>query len=797
MSLFDTTKGPSSDTPFPAGGALTSGMDAPLLDDVLAAAADWVWETDAQLRLVRLSPTFAAETGIPPDDVLGHSLELLLLRFLIDESELSCQVNALRARAPFRNLRLRLLDPDAQLTRHFLLSGRPWRDAQGNFAGYRGVGLEVTEPALRDVRESENRFRAIFDRAALGIAVVRPGGHISQANPALEAMFGYSAEELSHCGFTELTHPEDRDADRDAARMLLRREVESYSRENRYLRRDGSSFWGRITASLVPGENASRFTVVMIEDIDDRKRAEANLSLFRKVMDAAHEAIAILSPAGNILYANSAYGRLFGVPQGAVFGSHYRAYFPAQSQAILDRAVGPALLRGESWEGVLEATDASERTFPLWQRAGVLRDEYGRVQFYFAFMHDNTDQQLFEDELFDAKEAAEEANVAKTRFLAAASHDLRQPMQALAMFVAVLAGRVVDREQGVLVARIQDSVTALEGLLNSLLDVSKLEAGLVVPHQADFPVAAMLDRLAAEFEPLCAAEGLKLTVVPSTAVVHSDPALLERILRNLLNNAVRYTHGGRILFGVRRRGRAISFEVWDTGIGIPQAELKNIFREFHQVGNQGRDRRQGLGLGLAIVERLANLLDHPVAVQSIEGKGSVFSVQVPVAARAPAAVSPSQLQLGLARKGAAILVIDDEPDVRESLELLLESWGHVVLSASSADDAVRRLQGWGRVPELVIADYRLQNGDTGGQAIARLEVHLRPVAKLPAIILTGDTAPERLQQAQALGHGLLHKPVQADALRRAIDEALARGARAHRRAARDGSKAGARKSKAS
>ncbi len=652
-------------------------------------------------------------------------------------------------------------------------------------------------PAQCDRREDDRRFRAIFDHAALGIAVVRPGGFLAQANQAMEAMFGYSATELSHMGFPDLTHPDDRDADAAAACMLAKREMESYSRENRYLRRDGSTFWGRITASLVPGDDHDRFTVVMIEDIDARKRAEANLSLFRKVMDAAHEAVAILSPSGHILYANSAYGRLFGVPPGAVFGSHYRTYFPATSQEILDRTVGVALLRGESWEGVVEAADSSGRTFPLWQRAGVVRDEIGRVQFYFAFMHDHTDQQLFEDELFDAKEAAEEANVAKTRFLAAASHDLRQPMQALSMFIAVLAGRPMDPGQQALVSRIQDSVTALEGLLNSLLDVSKLEAGLVVPHQSEFSVAPMMDRLAAEFEPLCAAAGLSLKVVPCKAVVRSDPALLERILRNLLNNAVRYTKTGRVLFGCRRVGRSVAFQVWDTGIGIPQAEIRNIFREFHQVGNPERDRRQGLGLGLAIVERLSQLLDHPVAVRSQEGLGSLFSVQVPVATRAPAALAPCQLQLGLARKGAAILVIDDEPDVRESLELLLESWGHVVLAAASAEDALRRLPAWGRMPELIIADYRLQNGDTGGQAIARVEVHLRPVARLPAIILTGDTAPERLQQAQALGHGLLHKPVQPDALRKMIDSALARGARTHRRAARATAKAGATKAKAS
>ncbi len=776
--------------------SLTGGWDAALLGDVLAAAADWIWETDAQLTLVRLSPTFAQGTGIPLDELQGRTLEDLLLRFVIDESELTQQSSLLLAHAPFRNLRLRLWDAASGRMRHFLLSGRPYMDEAG-FAGYRGIGLEVTVPAERDVRESEGRFRAIFDRAALGIAVVRPGGKLTQTNHALEAMFGYPAGELARLGFAELTHPDDRAADRAAARKLVSGEVDSYSRENRYLRKDGTWFWGRLTASVAPGERESRFSVVMIEDIDDRKRVEANLSLFRKVMDAAHEAIAILSPAGNILYANSAYGRLFGVPPESVKGTHYRGYFPESSRAVIDHTVGPALRRGESWEGIVEASHASGTSFPLWQRAGALHDESGRVQFFFAFMHDHTGQQTFEDELLDAKEAAEEANVAKTRFLAAASHDLRQPMQALAMFVAVLAGKAMDPDQAGLVARIQDSVTALDGLLNGLLDVSKLEAGLIVPHMSEFNVAPMMERLAAEFEPLCAAEGLQFTVVPSRAVVKSDPALLERILRNLLSNAVRYTKTGRILLGCRQRGKALEFQVCDTGIGIPKAELKNIFREFHQVGNPGRDRRQGLGLGLAIVERLVGLMDHAIEVKSEESRGSVFSVTVHRAQQLVAAERPRQLQLGLARKGAAILVVEDEPDIRESLELLLESWGHMVLTAASADEALRRLEKWGRKPEMILADYRLENGDTGGEAIARIEASLALAAKLPAIILTGDTAPERLQQAKALGHGLLHKPVQAAALQRAIDEALARGARAHRRAARGAGRTDARKAKAS
>lgn len=629
-------------------------------------------------------------------------------------------------------------------------------------------------------------FQTVFDHAPLGIAVVvrAQRWQITQVNRAMATMFKHRPADMDGLTFRELTHPDDREADIVQARRLVKGEIESYSRENRYLRRDGSWFWGRITVSPVPGDGDRSFAVVMIEDIDDRKRAEANLSLFRSVMQSAHEAITILSPTGHVLYANSAYGRLFDIDAGQVIGTHYRAYFPPESHDTLDQIVGPTLLKGESWEGVLEARACGGRRFPLWQRAGAVRDELGRVKFYFAFMHDHTAQQVFEDELYDAKEAAEEANVAKTRFLAAASHDLRQPMQALAMFVAVLAGRNQDAAQAGLVTRIQDSVTALEGLLNSLLDVSKLEAGLVVPVLEDFAALPMMDRLAAEFEPMVAAEGLTIRVVPSNLTVRSDPSLLERILRNLLNNAVRYTRSGRILFGCRRRGRMLRFEVRDTGIGIPANEMKNIFREFHQVGNPERDRRQGLGLGLAIVERLSDLLGHRITVNSTEGKGSMFAIDVPLAAAIQGHAKPRQLPLGLSQRGAAIMVIEDEPDVRDSLELLLESWGHRVVSAGSAEEAIRRLPALGRAPDLILADYRLQDGDTGGQAIARVEVHLRSEAKIPAIILTGDTAPERLAQAQALGHGLLHKPVQPASLRTAMDDALAKGIRAQRRAGR-------------
>lgn len=493
-------------------------------------------------------------------------------------------------------------------------------------------------------------------------------------------------------------------------------------------------------------------------------RANGELPMFRAIVEASQEAVAVTDAAGRLVYVNPAYEKLFGCR---------REIFPPAALAVIEHEARPALQRGESWEGVLEVEDTNGRSFPLWQRAGVVRDGAGEPAFYFAFMHDHSGQRQADEELRRAKEAAERANHDKSRFLAAASHDLRQPLQALAMFVAVLAGREHPEAVRKLIGRIEDSLGALESLLNSLLDVSRIDAGLVVPEVEPLPVGPTLERLACEFAPEAAARRLDLRLVTSGAMIRSDGALLARILRNLLQNAIRYTERGRILLGCRRRGDRLRIEVWDTGIGIPESQLKLIFRDFHQIDNANRNRHNGLGLGLAVVDRLARLLDHRVAVASRPGKGSVFALEVPLAAprvRRP----PRQLPLAIPARRADILVIDDDPDVLDSTRLLLSAEGHHVITATDGDAALDVLLRQGITPDLVIADYRLAHGTTGGQVIARIRLRLK--AAIPAIIVTGDTAPERLRQAQANGHGLLHKPVQAETLLAAIDAALAQPA---------------------
>ncbi|MEO8538020.1 MAG: ATP-binding protein, partial [Betaproteobacteria bacterium] len=264
-----------------------------------------------------------------------------------------------------------------------------------------------------------------------------------------------------------------------------------------------------------------------------------------------------------------------------------------------------------------------------------------------------------------AKDAAEAANRAKSTFLAAASHDLRQPLHAIGMFSQALAEQTRDSDSQVLVQRIATSVNALETLFSSLLDVSKLDAGAIVALQSDFPIRPLLDRLADECAPDALERGLKLAVVAGDVVVRSDPVLLERVLRNLIANAFRYTERGGIVIGCRRRGRHFSIEVWDSGAGIAPAEYERIFDEFYQVGNPGRDRSRGLGLGLAIVRRLGKLLDHPIEMASRQGRGSVFRVIVPEGERSKTVVLASVSASPDMLVGRRILVVDDEAEVRD------------------------------------------------------------------------------------------------------------------------------------
>jgi signal transduction histidine kinase/CheY-like chemotaxis protein len=366
--------------------------------------------------------------------------------------------------------------------------------------------------------------------------------------------------------------------------------------------------------------------------------------------------------------------------------------------------------------------------------------------------------------LRDLKRQADEldrANAAKTRFLAAASHDLRQPMQAISLLVESLQGRATpDPAAGRIVQSMRTSIAAMSALLNEILDISKLDAGTVKPQPSVFPVARVLDRLRSSFSHTAAQDALTLRVRPCAATVETDEVLLYRVLVNLTNNALRYTRAGGVLIGCRPRGDALSIEVWDTGVGIPNDKLKEIFREFHQLANPQRDREQGLGLGLAIVERTAQLLGLRLEVRSRLGRGSVFSLTVPRGD--PARMRRTEPAAPIdALEGFTVLVVENERDIRAALTLLLEGWKCRVASVASGTEVDRALAELGAPPDAVIADYGL-GGENGIQVMDRLR---RDHPSVAGILVSGDVSREALMQADLAGYPMLHKPVRPARLR--------------------------------
>ena len=370
------------------------------------------------------------------------------------------------------------------------------------------------------------------------------------------------------------------------------------------------------------------------------------------------------------------------------------------------------------------------------------------------------------------KEIAERASAAKTTFLAAASHDLRQPVHALGLFIGALRRVVMPVEGQRLIEQIEESTVAMDGLFSALLDISQLDAGTVEVQRQSFPVGVLLERICRDHQAEAVAKGLSLGWAKSTAVVDCDPVLLERILRNLVANAVRYTDRGRVLVGCRRRGAMVSIQVLDTGPGIPPAQRDRIFLEYYQLGNPERDRTKGLGLGLAIVRRLVDLLGCEMTLRSRighdfrEGHGSCFEVSVPIATGAiPASKDAPEATSGALAPGF-IVVIDDELAIRNAMAVLLAGWGHDTVVVGSGDEAIRQLSLRVQRPDLIICDYRLRDGENGIAVIEKLRSEYNEA--IPAMLITGDTAPDRLAEAKASSLLLLHKPVSNGKLRAAI-----------------------------
>jgi two-component system, chemotaxis family, CheB/CheR fusion protein len=483
------------------------------------------------------------------------------------------------------------------------------------------------------------------------------------------------------------------------------------------------------------------------------------------IINAIRQPLIVLDEKLRVIFANQAFYRTFAVTRGETVGR--------QLVAIGDRRLDVSALRDfldltqaegavvEDYEIEIELPGLGRRVLRLNGRQ--IRREPFATRGILVTIDDVTERQRAETMLRSATWHAERANLGKSRFLAAASHDLRQPLQTLSLLRGVLAKKIKDKrneEALKLVATLNETAGALQGMLDTLLDINQLEAGIVQPEKINFPVNDLLEQLRIDFAYHARVHGLLWRVVPCRSSVWSDPRLLGQMVRNLLSNAVKYTERGKILLGCRRRGDKLRIEVWDTGSGIPEDELRAIFEDFHQLDSPACER--GLGLGLSIVQRLGNLLGHAVDVHSRPGKGSVFAIETPLA-REGRGASPRPSRWDAVQNTAsdpAILVVEDDPSVRELLDLLFRDEGYRTAAAADGKQALALARTI--TPDLVVADYRLPNGLTGLQVIAGVREAVS--REIPAVILTGDVSTDTMREIARRGCAQRNKPVRAEEL---------------------------------
>ncbi|MGP8032963.1 MAG: ATP-binding protein [Steroidobacteraceae bacterium] len=490
------------------------------------------------------------------------------------------------------------------------------------------------------------------------------------------------------------------------------------------------------------------------------------MELASTALDAAPDALIIIDKGGITRFANRQASALFGYGNDELVGhsmerllperfrgrhaTFHDAYFDAPRFRPMGAGLALFARRRDGTEFPVEISlsliDGSDR--PLVAAA----------------IRDVSERKHAEAELNEARQSADRANQAKSRFLATASHDLRQPLQALALLNGALRRMVTSPDSAEVLAQQEHAIGTMSRLLNALLDISKLESGAVKPALHDFRMTTVLASLRREFVPVAESKGLELAVEPAEDSVHSDPGLVEQILQNLVSNAVKYTRQGRVVVRCRREDTSLRVEVIDTGVGIPAAKLAYIYDEFYQVGVPANSSRDGYGLGLSIVQRLVKLLNVRLEVISEVGNGSVFALLLPLA---HSRISDTQSEGARARQsaepaagGAHVLLVEDDASVRDATGMLLRVEGYRVTAVASPSEAVRAAAE--RAPELLVTDYHLGNGELGTEVIAALRERVSPDLKV--ILLTGDTSPAVKELRSDPHLRILSKPVDAEEL---------------------------------
>jgi PAS domain S-box-containing protein len=489
--------------------------------------------------------------------------------------------------------------------------------------------------------------------------------------------------------------------------------------------------------------------------------------LVRSVLESAPDAMIIIDDSGSVLFANNQITALFGYTRDEVVGQRVEQLLPERfrgrhvahrgnyTESVRVRPMGIGL------DLFARRKDGSE--FPVEISLSPIRE--GDEVLVAAAIRDVTDRKQVEKEIKEAHAAADRANLAKSRFLATASHDLRQPLQSLALLNGVLKRARSQEDAAEALEQQELAISAMSRLLNALLDISKLESGAIKPDITDFKVAALLEELCAEFAQVAASKGLQLIVEPCVENAYSDPALVGQALKNLISNAIKYTQEGRVRLRTEVRGGFVRIEVCDTGIGIANDQLGYIFDEFYQVGVATNTSRDGYGLGLSIVHRVAQLLGLRIEVKSEPGVGSTFALEVPASERSSEAAHARPKLVSASRSrplaNRSLLLVEDDPGVRNATRMFLKAEGCRIATAASLEEAITRLRET-RDIDLLITDYHLDGGRTGTEVIAAARAILGP--ELKAILVTGDTSSVIRELQRDPNLRITSKPINAEEL---------------------------------
>ncbi|MDR5862862.1 PAS domain-containing protein [Halomonas campisalis] len=664
------------------------------------------------------------------------------------------------------------------------------------------TALKRHEHAQREhaLAQKTRLLQATVDSLSQGVAVITASGMLEMCNQRFCALTGLTAFEVAH----DLVALSRRSELIDAA------DARGVTPACERCLADGRVV--EVRGHAMPGGGQ----VLTFTDVTERIRQAETLRerehWIRTITDELPAMIAYLDRDLRYVFTNRVYDEWYGWPRDLILGSELEALHTAEHCTRL-RPYLVRALAGESVSFEFPESSYSGEHRVLLRSYVPHHDGEGEVIGLFALIRDITERrrtaealhqayqnleqrvrertaeltrvndQLREEiaertaaerRLREAKAEAEAANLSKTKFLAAVSHDLLQPLNAARLFTGVLCEQEVAPGGRELIDQIGRSLKDVETLLGTLVDISKLDAGVVTPDVGAFTVAELLDGLAREYLQVADCEGLEFRYVPSSAVVRSDIHLLARVVRNFLTNAVRYTAEGRILLGCRRRADGLEILVGDTGMGIESEDLGVIFQEFRRSQAAGKRQDRGLGLGLAIADKVARMLDHPLWVTSVAGRGSLFSILLPYGELAPQSplVAPAAMSSGdMGLEGKRIWVVDNDADICEAMRLLLTRWGCEVWVADSEMALAEQVALDTASVDALIVDYHLDDGDTGLALAERINARRRE--PLPVMTITANHSAELKQRMRALGYALLHKPVKPLRLRMALSRLIA------------------------